>query len=168
MILRIVLGVLFLAMAAGQLASLGAMGDIISVYGLTGGAVSVALAVAVALIAGEAVAGVWLTARPRSQARIPVWIFTAVSLIWTVLAAQAFARGLVIDNCGCFGIYLPQPLRWWVLVEDALLLLYAWLLLRGTSRSRARTTARRAGPTPGDPDISSASARNVHRKQDAS
>lgn len=166
MILRIVLGVLFLAMAAGQLASLGAMGDIISAYGLTGGAVSVALAVA--LIAGEAVVGVWLTARPRSQARIPVWIFTAVSLVWTVLAAQAFARGLVIDNCGCFGIYLPQPLRWWVLVEDGLLLLYAWLLLRGTSRSRARTTAGRAGPIPGAPDVSSASARNVHRKQDAS
>lgn len=166
MILRIILGVLFLAMAAGQLASLGAMGDIISAYGLTGGGVSVALTVA--LIAGEAVAGVWLTARPRSRARTPVWIFTAVSLAWTVLAAQAFAHGLVLDNCGCFGTYLPQPLRWWVLVEDGLLLLYAWLLLRGISSSRARTTAGRAGPTPGAPDISSASARNVHRKQDAS
>lgn len=153
MILRIVLGVLFLAMAAGQLASLGALGDIVGAYGLTDGAVSVALAVA--LVTGEVAAGA---------------------------------------NCGSFGTYLPQllrnevppahggppcsseaenlgeELRAWgrVLVEDGLLLLYAWLLLRGTSRSRARTTAGRAGPIPGAPDISSASARNVHRKQDAS
>ncbi|UQA91960.1 MauE/DoxX family redox-associated membrane protein [Streptomyces halobius] len=132
MILRLVLGAVFAAMALGQLASFDAMGDILGAYGVTGGAASTVLAVV--LIAGEAVAGVWFLARPRSTAMAPAWIYTVVSLLWAALAVQAYARGLAIDNCGCFGSYFSQPLRWWVLVEDALMLLYAWLLLRRTSR----------------------------------
>ncbi|WP_067034334.1 MauE/DoxX family redox-associated membrane protein [Streptomyces dysideae] len=135
MILRLVLGALFIAMAVGQLVSFDAMPAILDAYRLTAGAGSAVLAVT--LIAGEAVAGVWFLARPRSTVRTPVWIYTTVSAVWAVLAVQAYARGLAIDNCGCFGRYATQPLRWWVLAEDALMLLYAWLLLRGSRSSRA-------------------------------
>jgi hypothetical protein len=134
MILRIVLGALFTAMAVGQLVSFDAMPGILTAYGLPHGAASTALAVA--LIAGEALAGGWFLARPRSATVVPVWVFTGVSVIWAVLAAQGYARGLAIGNCGCFGTHLAQPLRWWVLAEDALLLVYAWLLLHGTRRRR--------------------------------
>lgn len=130
MILRLVLGVLFLAMALGQLVSFPAMPGILTAYGLTSGAGSTVLAGL--LIAGEAVAGAWLAFRPRFRAAAPVWIYTAVALAWACLAAQAYARGLSIDNCGCFGTYLTQPLRWFVLVEDGLLLLYGYLMLRRT------------------------------------
>lgn len=50
----------------------------------------------------------------------------AVAFFWTALGAQAFARGLVIENCGCFGVYLGQELRWWVLLHDAYSLVLAW------------------------------------------
>lgn len=132
MILRLVLGVLMASMALGQLVSFDAMPDILTMYGVTGGAASAALAVA--LIAAEAAVGVWFLARPRSKAVAPVWMYTAVSLVWALLAVQAYARGLTVTNCGCFGTYLAQPLRWFVLVEDALMLLYAWLLLRAARR----------------------------------
>lgn len=136
MVLRIVLGALCTAMAVGQLASFRHMPAILSAYGLvTGGA---ATALAVALIAGELVCGIWFLARPRSKVLAPVWVFTAVSVVWTVLAVQAYARGLTVPNCGCFGIYLTQRLSWLVLLQDALTLLYAGLLLRA-----ARTTAAR-------------------------
>ncbi|MER5216863.1 MauE/DoxX family redox-associated membrane protein [Streptomyces sp. NPDC002838] len=135
MILRLVLGVLMAAMALGQLASFDAMPGILTAYGVTGGAASTALAVV--LIAAEAVVGVWFLARPRSKAVVPVWLYTVVSLVWALLAVQAYARGLSVSNCGCFGIHLAQPLRWFVLVEDALMLLYAWLLLRA-ARGRPR------------------------------
>lgn len=128
MVLRIVLGALFVAMAAGQLASFRRMPGILAAYGLVPGAD--ATAPAVALIAGELVCGMWFLARPRSRARTPVWIFTGVAAAWALLAAQAYARGLPVANCGCFGRYLPQRLTWFVLVQDALLLLYAGLLLR--------------------------------------
>lgn len=142
MILRLVLGALFTAMALGQLASSDAMPGILAAYGLPHGAVSTG--VAVALIAGEALAGGWFLARPRSKTAVPVWVFTGVSVVWAALAAQAFARGLAIGNCGCFGSHLSQPLRWWVLVEDALLLVYAVVLLRGT---RIRSTSTRPAPS---------------------
>jgi hypothetical protein len=137
MVLRIVLGAVYTAMAVGQLASFGHMPGILAAYGLvTGGA---ATALAVALIAGELVCGVWFLARRRSRAIVPVWVFTAVAVVWAVLAVQAYARGLTVANCGCFGIYLSQRLSWFVLVQDALLLLYSGLLLRGARTHPAAT-----------------------------
>lgn len=135
MVLRIVLGAVYAAMAAGQLASVDRMPTILAAYGLVDGAAAAALAVA--LIAGELVCGLWFLARPRSLALPPVWVYTAVSLVWSTLAVQAYVRGLTVANCGCFGEYLPQRLGWFVLAQDALTLLYAGLLLRGVRRSTA-------------------------------
>jgi hypothetical protein len=135
MVLRNLLGALFVAMAAGQLASFPWMPGILADYGLVSGPGATALAVV--LIAAELVCGVWFLARPRSRERVPVWVFTAVAVVWALLAAQAYARGLTVANCGCFGRYLPQRLSWFVLVQDALLLLYAGLLLRGSAATPA-------------------------------
>jgi hypothetical protein len=129
MVLRLLLGAVFTAMGLGQLVSLDRMPGILAAYGVVAGAG--ATAVAVALIAGELVCGLWFLARPRSPAPAPVWVYTAVSLTWSALAVQAFARGLTVTNCGCFGVSLAQRLSWSTLVQDALLLLYAVLLLGG-------------------------------------
>lgn len=72
-----------------------------------------------ALIGGELAAGVGLFSRDRGRRRRAASIAVAVAVAWSALGVQAFARGLVLDNCGCFGVYAAQPLRWWVLVEDA-------------------------------------------------
>jgi hypothetical protein len=90
-----------------------------------------------ALIVGELVCGVWFLARPRSKALAPVWVYTGVSAVWTVLAAQAYARGLTVANCGCFGIYLTQRLSWFMLLQDALTLLYAAVLIHSARRAHA-------------------------------
>ncbi|MFG3309523.1 MauE/DoxX family redox-associated membrane protein [Streptomyces wuyuanensis] len=141
MVLRIVLGTVYTAMGVAQLASFGRMPRILSAYGLvTGGAATV---LAVALIAGELVCGIWFLARPRSKALAPVWVYMAVSVVWTVLAVQAYARGLTVANCGCFGIYLAQRLSWFVLLQDALTLLYAAVLLRSARTAPAPSHADR-------------------------
>ncbi|MGH3432325.1 MAG: MauE/DoxX family redox-associated membrane protein [Thermocrispum sp.] len=139
MVLRIVLGTVYTAMAIGQLASFGHMPGILATYGLVDGVGATALAVA--LIAGELLAGVWFLARPRSKALAPVWVYTGVSVVWTVLAVQAYARGLAVDNCGCFGIYLTQRLSWFVLLQDALTLLYAGILIHSARRAPAPSPA---------------------------
>jgi len=127
-------------MAIGQLASIGSMAQILSAYGLVD--VAAAAVLAAWLIAGELACGPWFLARPRSTAIAPVCVYTAVSLVWSVLAVQAYVRGLTVANCGCFGVYLPQRLGWFVLAQDALTLLYAWLLLRGARRAQAVRAAR--------------------------
>lgn len=135
MVLRIVLGAVYTAMAMGQLTSFGQMPAILSAYGLVTGGVATVLAVA--LIVGELVCGLWFLARPRSKGLTPVWVYTGVSVVWSLLAAQAFARGLVVPNCGCFGIYFTQRLGWLVLLQDGLMLLYAGLLIHTARRAHA-------------------------------
>jgi hypothetical protein len=139
MTLRIVLGALYVAMAAGQLASWPAMPDILEAYDAAPPAALPWLAAG--LIGGELLAAAWLLARPRSAGLAPAWVYAAVAVAWTVLGVQAYLRGLAVDNCGCFGSYLPQRLTWFTLAQDGLLLIYAALLLRAAYRARRSRTA---------------------------
>lgn len=134
MVLRIILGAVYLGMAVGQVASWRQMPAVLGAYDVLPGAALPWLAGAV--VVGELVCGVWFLARPRSRALAPVWVYTVVSLVWAVLGAQAYLRGLAVDNCGCFGVYLTQRLSWFVLAQDALLLVYAALMIRSGLRAR--------------------------------
>jgi hypothetical protein len=55
-------------------------------------------------------------------------------LAWLLLA---LGRGLELDNCGCFGVYLARPLTWWTPLEDLALLAAAVALYR-LARARDR------------------------------
>jgi hypothetical protein len=134
MVLRIILGALYVGMAAGQLASWPAMPGILRAYDVAPAGMLPWLAAV--LIAAELLTGAWLLFRPRSRALTPVWVYTAVALIWAVLGAQAIARGLAVHNCGCFGRYLSQRLSWFTLAQDGLLLVYAAIMIRGAVRAR--------------------------------
>jgi hypothetical protein len=138
--LRLILGGLYTAMAAGQLASWSRMPAILGAYHAVPAAALPWLAAA--LIAGELVGGLWLLARPRSHALAPVWIYTVASGVWAALGLQAQLRGLAVANCGCFGVYLSQHLSWFVLAQDALLLVYAALMIRAARRSTGRRRRR--------------------------
>jgi hypothetical protein len=119
---RTLLAVLLLAMAAGQASDPGGFSRILDAYRVFPG--PLATVAAFALVALETMAGVALLWRRRCGAALAL----AVAMAWTVLVAQAFARALPLANCGCFGVHLGQPLRWWVLVEDAeFIALAAWV-----------------------------------------
>jgi hypothetical protein len=120
-------GLLLAGMAAGQLASLDEFGEALASYDLFGPLVPAAQ---FGLPAFEALAalGLLLSSRlPPVAARAAGLAGVLVALLWAALAVQAFARGLTVENCGCFGAYLTQELRWWVLLEDAYMLLLALL-----------------------------------------
>jgi hypothetical protein len=140
-IVRLVLGMLFVAMGAGQAASWPHMPEILAAYQVPGVANHGFVAV---LIAAHLVVGLWLLARPRSTSLAPVWVYLAVALLWAGLGLQGVLRGLEVANCGCFGIYLAQRLSWFVLAQDGLLLLYGYLMVRSARRARGMAT----GPAP--------------------
>ena len=132
-------------MAVFQLADLPGFVGVLETFQLGG----VGWVLAVGLLAGELLSAGWLLAAPGRWPLVPALVFAATSVMWSALAAQAFARGLVLDNCGCFGVYLAQPLRWWVLVQDAALLGYSALLLRAAIRAGpaiSPSAAREAAP----------------------
>jgi hypothetical protein len=84
--LRLILGVVYLAMAAGQVISWTAMPGILGAYQVGGPAAMQLLTAAV--ITGQLACGMWFVARPRSATLTPVWIYTVVSVIWTALGVQ--------------------------------------------------------------------------------
>lgn len=121
---RMALAALFFAMAAGQLSDLSGFVDIVASHGI--GGTTVGWLAATALIAGELTAAVGLVSRDQTRRYRAASVAVAVALAWGVLAAQAFARGIALENCGCFGVHAGQPLRWWVLIEDLEFLALAW------------------------------------------
>lgn len=141
---RLYLGVILGAMALGQAVSWDAFTDAVASYDVAGGA-----ATAVVLFTLEVVTSLGLLTN-RSRLRLPVAALgVVVTGPWTLLAVQAFARGLVIPNCGCFGAYLTQELRWWVLLEDAAFVGLAALHLhnvRASMMTLSPLRARRASP----------------------
>lgn len=143
MVLRIVLGAVYVAMGAGQLASWPSMRRILSAYQAVPAGVLPWLAAV--LIVAELLAGVWLLARPRSRALTPVWVYTGVAMLWAALGVRAYARRLAVDNCGCFGVYLTQRLTWFTLAQDGLLLVYATIMIRGGLRARHTRSAAATG-----------------------
>lgn len=113
-------------MAAGQLSDVAGFVDVVATYRV--GGTAVAGLVAAVLVGGEAVAGVGLLAADPARRRRAATLAVVVAGFWSLLAVEAFARGLALENCGCFGVHLAQPLRWWVLVEDAeLVALTLWV-----------------------------------------
>lgn len=132
---RLALAALFFAMAVGQLSNLSGFIDIVSSYGL--GSTTLAGLAATALIAAELTAAVGLVARDKTRRYRAASVAVAVALAWGALGTQAFARGIALDNCGCFGVHAGQPLRWWVLIEDLEFLALAWWVRATAARAAA-------------------------------
>ena len=63
----------------------------------------------------------------------------ALNLSYAAWMTVSLLRGLDIPNCGCFGRFFPQPLRWYSPLEDLVLVAmsYAlWHCARKPSRLR--------------------------------
>jgi uncharacterized membrane protein len=139
-VVRYLLAVLLLAMAVGQLSDFGSFVDIVATYEICGD--TTAWMLAASLIVAELAAGLGLlvprlaTARRLGAAAVAV----LVAMVWSALAVQAFARGLAVPNCGCFGVDLGQVLRCWVLLEDAEFGALALWVRHRTRRDQATTT----------------------------
>lgn len=54
----------------------------------------------------------------------------AIGLIITLI------RGLDLPNCGCYGVFFPQPLRWYSPLEDLVLMGICYALYVGAQKSR--------------------------------
>ena len=84
--------------------------------------------VAVAVIVGELVLGAWILSGWRLA---PAALFAiAMYAAWVVLLTVTLLRGLDLQNCGCFGIFLARPLRWYSPLEDVVAMGLSWLLYR--------------------------------------
>jgi uncharacterized membrane protein YphA (DoxX/SURF4 family) len=102
---------------------------------------------ALAVTGFEFVLGMWLLSgwRLRTGALVAMGL-NAGYAVWMTIS---LLRGLELSNCGCFGVFFPQPLRWYSPLED--------LVLTGMCYALSRYATARMGDTPSSSDNSSAS-----------
>lgn len=120
---------------SGYFAALGRFGVV------TGGAAMVtgAIWMALELAAGAMLLVAGLANRPpRRLALAAAVVALVLQLAYATLSTQAYARGLAVDNCTCFGVYLAQRLSWFVLVQDAYMIVFAALQLPKIARWRVQ------------------------------
>ena len=102
---------------------------------------------ALAVTGFEFVLGAWVLSgwRLATSARVALWLNAGYAVWMTV----SLARGLELTNCGCFGVFFPQPLRWYSPLED--------LVLVGMCYALSRYATARAGDMSSSSDSSSVS-----------
>jgi len=84
--------------------------------------------VAAAVIGIEFVLGAWILSGLRL--RIGALVAAALNAGYAVWMTISLVRGLELTNCGCFGVFFPQPLRWYSPLEDVALVALCYLLGR--------------------------------------
>ena len=67
----------------------------------------------------EFLLGVWILSGFRlSTSALGAALLNTFYAGWVALT---LLRGLTLSNCGCFGVFFPQPLTWFTPVEDLVL-----------------------------------------------
>lgn len=125
-LLRIGLGGLILATGLGKALDVPGFIGVLQTYRL--GLGNQALwAIGVAVTAFELGLGLWILSG-RQLATAMTWSM-ALNFGYFVLMSTSLWRGLHLQNCGCYGVYFAQPLRWYSPLEDLLLIALSALLL---------------------------------------
>ena len=132
LVLRVSIGLMLFATAAGKLLDVPGFARILSSYrALPEWSVP---AVAFAIPIAELALSVWLF----SGRRIAGAALTSAALhaLYASWSAAAVLRSLKLPNCGCFGVFLARPLGWSTVVEDlAIVALSLWLLAAARGKS---------------------------------
>jgi hypothetical protein len=127
---RLLIGGVLLASALGKSLDLPGFVEIVVTYRLFPD--WTLWPVALVITALEWVLAVWILFGWRLQTGALLVLmlngFYAVGLIVTLF------RGLNLPNCGCYGVFFPQPLRWYSPFEDLVLVGICYALRIGAQK----------------------------------
>lgn len=126
---RYFVGFILIATGLGKVLELAGFVTVIEAYRLVSHRVAVALAYSLPLI--ELGTGFFLVIGRflLSGASLAVGLH-AVMISAVVIT---LARGIPVDNCGCFGVFFARPLSYTTLIEDLVMLVmsvWAWINAR--------------------------------------
>jgi len=123
---RFIIGMVCLASALGKSLDLPGFVEVLGTYRIFPD--SGLWLVAIGITGLEWVLALWLLSgwRIESGALIALILYGgyAAGLVITLL------RGLDLPNCGCYGVFFPQPLRWYSPLEDLVLVGMCYALWR--------------------------------------
>ncbi len=116
---RLFLGIIFLATGTGKALDLPGFIGVMKTYELgmpdwllwMGGT---------AVTVSELILGTWILTGWRL--RWAALLGVLINSVFLVLLTSALWRGLELQNCGCYGVFLARPLSWLTPLEDLFLI----------------------------------------------
>jgi uncharacterized membrane protein YphA (DoxX/SURF4 family) len=124
-LLRLILGTLVLGAGIGKLLDVPGFLAIIGTYKL-GLTTSIVWPAAIVVVVFEIALGLWILSGYRLQ-MAALWPI-AMHGGYFVLLTSTLLRGLHLNNCGCFGVFLARPLEWYSPLEDLVLMVLSYIL----------------------------------------
>ena len=126
---RLIIGGMLLASALGKSLDLPGFVEVLVTYRAI--PVSLLWPIALMITSLEWVFGVWVLSgwRIATGALAALVLYAGYALLMTL----SLVRGLDLINCGCYGVFFPQPLQWYSPLEDLVLvgMCYAlWITAR--------------------------------------
>jgi hypothetical protein len=114
---RLGVGAVLVASALGKSLDLPGFMEVLTTYRAFPGWSLRSIALSIASL--EWILGIWLLSgwRLRTGARLAL-VLNATYAGWMTIS---LLRGLELENCGCYGRFFPQPLRWYSPLEDLVL-----------------------------------------------
>lgn len=135
--LRLFIGGVIFASALGKSLDLTGFMEVLKTYQIFPDLTLWPLALAVTGF--EFVLGAWLLSGWRLRAGALVALgLNAGYAVWRTIS---LLRGLELSNCGCFGVFFPQPLRWYSPLEDLVLVGMCYALSRYATARMGDTTS---------------------------
>ena len=116
-LLRVIVGGIFLASALGKSLDLPGFVKVLVTYHAFPDWTLWPIAFFITGI--EWVLGVWILSGWRLA--IGSLAGLVLNLAYTMWMTLSLLRGLDLPNCGCYGVFFPQPLRWYSPLEDLVL-----------------------------------------------
>lgn len=133
--LQLFIGGILLASAIGKSLDVPGFMEVLKTYRAFPGPLLAPLAYGVIVV--EATLGVWVLSGWRLRDSAPA--AGIVNLGYALWMTLSLARGLELTNCGCFGVFFPQPLRWYSPLEDLVLVagsVWLWRIVAATPAAR--------------------------------
>jgi len=130
-LLRVVVGGILLASALGKSLDLPGFVDVLVTYHTFPDWSLGPIAISITVI--EWVLGVSiLSGRRLATGALAGLVLNTTYAIWTTLS---LLHGLDLPNCGCYGVFFPQPLRWYSPLEDLLLVGMCYAVWKSARKS---------------------------------
>ena len=128
---RLLIGGVLLASAVGKSLDLNGFVDVLVTYRLFPG--WTLRPVGFTIIGVEWILAAWIL----SGWRLPTGALFALMLngLYAAGLILTLVRGLDLPSCGCYGVFFPQPLRWYSPLEDLVLAGICYALRIGAQKS---------------------------------
>jgi hypothetical protein len=118
LISRLFLGLNLLATAIGKLLDIQGFAEVIESFQIFSGPITAPMGLALSLF--ELGLAIWLlSGKNLKLAGLASVLLHSIFVVWLLIA---MARGLDIQNCGCYGVFFARPLTIKTIFEDLFML----------------------------------------------